>query len=251
MVCKLWFLLQNCEAKFESHISLCLHILAQHPKEERYLCSVCNDEFKSVHELTDHITTHRGIYLCSVENCYFVAKEVDKFREHCEEKHCDEKEFECIQCKALFNNGHEQYIQHVEANKTELFNCVYCSYHSTQKDSIIDHMNLEHKEIRKQVRKNFILICDVKSEKCRTSIEENRTVDTQDKNEAKSLESVLNVAEDLNKVKINPEVPERKEIVNTSQTQKPVVKQAKKTAIKKVGHVYYLLSFQACVLCNT
>lgn len=132
----------------------------RHHEEASFTCCQCKQGgMIDVDILLDHIRTHKGRHLCSVDNCEFASKDGNAFKTHCEESHPNHQEFECHNCKAIFSNGYQEYINHIAQHKVVQYGCPYCKSDFASKTFLIDHLKKDHPLEQKKVKMVTLTSC--------------------------------------------------------------------------------------------
>jgi uncharacterized C2H2 Zn-finger protein len=156
---KLLFPAQGCAFSTNARNNFLLHAYTKHEAEGNFTCCQCQqDGFRDVQILLDHLRTHRGSHLCSVDGCEFASREADAFRTHCEENHPDYDGYECHNCRTVLG-GSEDYIQHIAKYKVIQFGCPYCNSDFKSKSFLIDHLNTTHPLSQRKVKMVTLTSC--------------------------------------------------------------------------------------------
>ncbi|XP_059051378.1 zinc finger protein 182-like [Achroia grisella] len=130
----------------------------KHDKENKFVCTICDQRFPTEAALEYHTQTHYRSYVC--QTCYEEFRDEYSVDIHYQDEH-DETRHQCGDCDATLPNK-RSYLKHRRSVHGKMVACPYCNKMASNSSSLKKHI-LIHTQAQN-------LECDICSKKFRTDI---------------------------------------------------------------------------------
>lgn len=136
-----------CGKRYFKETFLKQHQKNAHLKSKNLKCPICNNVFKTVYNLKQHLFTHSNErnYSCSFENCNKQFRQISTLQAH-EKIHKQDNRKECPECKRLVTRLKEHMLTHLDEDEKPL-KCNRCDKAFATKIKLEEHQNI-HKNLK-------------------------------------------------------------------------------------------------------
>eukprot|EP00088_Acartia_fossae_P023320 TRINITY_DN2436_c0_g1_i10.p1 TRINITY_DN2436_c0_g1~~TRINITY_DN2436_c0_g1_i10.p1 ORF type:complete len:616 (-),score=97.87 TRINITY_DN2436_c0_g1_i10:160-2007(-) len=155
-----------CGEKLKRLSSLELHLAKVHGRGEEYHCGQCTYSSPCLKTVRGHVNTHKGPFCCDICGAFLASKA--SLRNHMEGKHGARK-FHCELC-SFSSTRKFGLTQHMSIHNGKIFLCDQCDFSTVHKANFTKHMQRKHsKEPRKETPRDQFP-CDLCNSKYSTKL---------------------------------------------------------------------------------
>ena len=156
-----------CEEKFARLSTLEFHIANAHDSQDVYHCSVCQYSSPCLKTVRAHqAATHKGPFCCDICGAFLASKA--SLRNHMEGKH-GSKKFQCQLC-SFSSTRKFGLTQHMSMHNGSILLCDQCNFTTVHKANFIKHIQRKHSKEPKKESKKDEFVCEICNAKYSTKL---------------------------------------------------------------------------------